>query len=308
MSSGVTRYDSLTALTQGEKSQSLSAGFGLALGVFDGIHLGHQAVIDAARGEGRTGVLTFDPHPVQVLAPDRAPRRILASLEHKEKILADYGVDFLVVMEFTKAFSQQEAALFAEALRNSGVKRLSAGEDWSFGKSRGGTMTRLREWCPEVVVSPVPAVMQNGERISSTRIRQSLRDGNLDAAAQMLGRPYAVYGEVVQGQQLGRTIGFPTANVSLSEELLPANGVYQVEGRWSQSWVRGVANVGVKPTVENDGRRSLEVHFFSEETPASYGWFTEISFLKKIRDEKKFTNLEALKAQIQRDVESASSS
>jgi len=300
----VTQYRSLEELGAGEGGRE---GFGLALGVFDGVHLGHQAVIEAARGEARTGVLTFEPHPIQVLAPDRAPRRILASLEHKERILADLGIDFLVVLEFSREFAAREAESFAKELTASGVQRLSAGDDWSFGRGRRGSMVRLAEWCPGVMVSPVKAVMQDGERISSTRIRQCLRDGNFDSASRMLGRKYTVFGEVVQGRQLGRTLEFPTANLQVAEEQLPPNGVYRVKGRWNDSWHLGVANVGVKPTVETQGRRSLEVHFLEGEVPASYGWMAEISFAEKLRDEMKFSSVEKLRDQIAIDVRQAQS-
>jgi len=144
----VRQYGSLEELAVNESD------FGLALGVFDGVHLGHQAVIDAARGEERLGVLTFEPHPVQVLAPDRAPRRILASLDHKGLILEDLGVDFMVVMEFSREFAGREAEMFAEGLAGTGVRRLAAGDDWVFGKGRRGNMRRLGEWCSEVKVCP----------------------------------------------------------------------------------------------------------------------------------------------------------
>ena len=278
--------------------------FGLALGVFDGVHLGHQAVLDAARGSGQLGVLTFEPHPVQVLAPDRAPERILSNLEHKKRILSSLGVDFLVVINFTRDFANQEARQFANELFATGVTKLSAGDDWTFGRGRGGNVGRLQEWGGKhgVEVAEVGAVTLNGERISSTRIRKCLKEHDLDGAAAMLGRPYSVFGEVIKGRQLGRTIGFPTANVKVSGELLPPSGVYAVNG----NGVRGVANVGTRPTVEQTSRRSLEVHLFSDEIPMTYGWELEVGFLRKIRDEQKFDSVEELQKQIARDVAQAS--
>ncbi|MDA7880788.1 riboflavin biosynthesis protein RibF [Akkermansiaceae bacterium] len=291
-------YDSLAELKAAESD------FGLALGVFDGIHLGHRAVLEAARGHSRTGVLTFEPHPVQVLAPDHAPRRILATMEHKVRILEELGVDFLVVIEFTKEFASGEARVFADELIGSGVKRLAAGEDWNFGKGRQGNMGKLAEWGTQagVDVLSVSAVMQNGERISSTRIRQALRDENLVAAEEMLGRPYSVMGEVCQGRQLGRQLGFPTANVAVSDEQLPPNGVYVIEGRWEGAWVKGVANIGTRPTVDDSMARSLEVNLFAGEVPDFYGWILEVAFRRKIREERKFESVEALREQISRDV------
>tara|TARA_B100001059_G_scaffold91134_1_gene89978 strand:+ start:429 stop:1319 length:891 start_codon:yes stop_codon:yes gene_type:complete len=277
--------------------------FGLALGVFDGIHLGHQAVIEAARGAGALGVLTFDPHPVEVLAPNHAPRRVLSSLDQKERILSGLGVDFLVIIKFSPEFAAREARKFADDLFATGVKKLSAGDDWSFGRGREGNMQRLREWGNEsgVDVLEISAILQDGLRISSTRIRKCLQEEDLDSVATMLGRHYSVLGRVIRGQQLGRTIGFPTANVVVADEVLPPNGVYVVEG----NGIPGVANIGTRPTVDDGRGRSLEVHLFSEDLPMDYGWELEVGFLRKIRDEKKFQSLEELRKQIEFDVQNA---
>jgi len=277
--------------------------FGLALGVFDGVHLGHQAVIEAARGAGALGVLTFDPHPVQVLAPNHAPRRILSSLEQKKRVLSGLGVDFLVIIEFSPEFAAREAHKFADDLFATGVKKLSAGDDWSFGRGREGNMQRLREWGSEsrVEVLEVSAILQDGLRISSTRIRKCLQEEDLDSVAKMLGRYYSVVGKVVRGRQLGRTIGFPTANVVVADEVLPPNGVYVVEG----NGIPGVANIGTRPTVDDSRGRSLEVHLFTDDLPMDYDWELEVGFLRKIRDEQKFESLEELRRQIECDVQNA---
>ena len=277
--------------------------FGLALGVFDGIHLGHQAVIEAARGAGALGVLTFDPHPVEVLAPNHAPRRVLSSLDQKERILSGLGVDFLVIIKFSPEFAAREARKFADDLFATGVKKLSAGDDWSFGRGREGNMQRLREWGNEsgVDVLEISAILQDGLRISSTRIRKCLQEEDLDSVATMLGRHYSVLGKVIRGRQLGRTIGFPTANVVVADEVLPPNGVYVVEG----NGIPGVANIGTRPTVDDGRGRSLEVHLFSDDLPMDYGWELEVGFLRKIRDEQKFQSLEELRNQIQCDVQNA---
>ena len=277
--------------------------FGLALGVFDGIHLGHQAVIEAASGAGALGVLTFDPHPVEVLAPNHAPRRVLSSLDQKERILSGLGVDFLVIIKFSPEFAAREARKFADDLFATGVKKLSAGDDWSFGRGREGNMQRLRKWGNEsgVDVLEISAILQDGLRISSTRIRKCLQEEDLDSVATMLGRHYSVLGKVIRGRQLGRTIGFPTANVVVADEVLPPNGVYVVEG----NGIPGVANIGTRPTVDDGRGRSLEVHLFSDDLPMDYGWELEVGFLRKIRDEKKFQSLEELRKQIEFDVQNA---
>ncbi len=276
---------------------------GLALGVFDGMHLGHQAVIDAARGERELGLLTFEPHPVQVLAPARTPRRIVTSFEHQKKILASLGVDFMVVLPFTPEFAEREGCEFAEQLFATGVKRVAAGRDWQFGKARSGNMSHLAEWgrSAGVEVLAVDGVMHGGERISSTRIRARLAAGDLAQSARLLGRPYSLFGKVKKGQQLGRTLGFPTANVALQREPLLPNGVYLVEG----NGIRGVANLGTRPSIQSSSERSLEVHLFSDEIPMEYGWEMEVEFLRKIRDEIKFSGVEELKEQITEDVRNA---
>jgi riboflavin kinase/FMN adenylyltransferase len=284
----------------------------LALGVFDGIHLGHQAVIHeavlgATSSQGLSGVVTFDPHPIAVLAPERAPRRLLANLEHKERILAELGVDILVVVPFTADFARQEPEEFLETLASAPrLHRLSMGTDWRFGKNRRGDQALLEEFgeTRNVEIRPVTAVMSGGERISSTRIRQALRDGNLAAAEEMLGRPYSVMGEVKAGRKLGRTIGFSTANLVPGQEQLPPNGVWAVDARWGEEWHPAVANLGRRPTVDNDLNRLLEVHLLDWEGDL-YDRMLEVRFKKFLRSEEKFDGIEALKAQIARDVHSA---
>jgi riboflavin kinase/FMN adenylyltransferase len=284
----------------------------LALGVFDGIHLGHQAVIGeavsgAAESQGLSGVVTFEPHPIAVLAPERAPRRLLANLEHKERILAELGVDLLVVVPFTSEFAEQEPEEFLATLAAAPkLHCLSMGEDWRFGKNRRGDQALLEEFgsSQDVGIHSVSAIMSGGERISSTRIRQALRDGNLAAAEEMLGRPYSVMGEVRAGKKLGRTIGFPTANLVPGREQLPPNGVWAVDARWEDEWLPAVANLGRRPTVESDLNRLLEVHVLAWEGDL-YGRMLEVRFKRFLRSEEKFEDVSALKAQIERDVFSA---
>ncbi|MGJ8655012.1 MAG: bifunctional riboflavin kinase/FAD synthetase [Akkermansiaceae bacterium] len=286
----------------------------LALGVFDGVHVGHREVIlnavRAARGAGgKVGVVTFEPHPVRVLAPDRAPRRILASIEHKAELLGAMGVDFLCVQEFTLDFAAREAKEFIEDLVNySGrLMTIAVGEDWIFGKARGGNVSKLREWGDEMgfdVIAAAP-VMVEGERVSSTRVRQAVRDGNLVAVREMLGRPYDVVGTVIEGRQLARQLGYPTANVVVHNEQLPPDGVWSLKVKFRGETYDGIGNLGRRPTVEHEGaRRLLEIHVFDFEGDL-YGEIIDAEFVDYLRKEKKFSSIEELKSQIDEDVKQA---
>ena len=282
----------------------------LALGVFDGVHLGHQAVIGkalAARAEsgGTCGVLTFDPYPIRVLAPDKAPRRLLASLDHKAEILGRMGVDFLLALHFDHARAAQEAEDFVQEIVAAGVATVAVGEDWRFGKGRRGDLAMLGSLSKThgFRLEALPPVMMDGERISSTRIRQSIRDGSMESAARMLGRPYTVEGRVTEGRKLGRQIGFPTANVERGEEQFPPDGVWAVRTRTGEKLLDGVANLGVRPTVDGE-TRLLEVHLF-DFAGDLYGQVLEVEFVHHLREERKFESLDALKAQIRQDAEQA---
>jgi riboflavin kinase/FMN adenylyltransferase len=281
------------------------------LGVFDGVHVGHRAVIEAARQQveshgGNCVVVTFDPHPIRVLAPERAPRQLLASLDHKARLLEKIHVDALLALPFTREFAQISATDFIESLvRHQHVTTIAVGEDWRFGKGREGDVSFLRRIGEKLgfQVIALPPVMHQGERISSTRIRQSIRDGAMANAAEMLGRPYGIEGLVVKGQQLGRTLGFPTANIALGEEQLPPDGVWAVRGHGDGHAWQGVANLGNRPTV--DGlTRVFEVHLFDHDSDL-YGKMLEVEFVKHLRPEQKFPSLDALREQITKDVTGA---
>ncbi|WP_018969312.1 riboflavin biosynthesis protein RibF [Rubritalea marina] len=285
----------------------------LALGVFDGVHVGHQAVIAQATKAAKlsrqasVGVLTFDPHPIRVLAPARAPRRILASIGHKAELVNQLGVDFLCVQEFTVNFAQQEAEVFIRSIVDACQGRLasiSVGEDWVFGKGRGGNVGKLLEWGEmyQFDVHAAAPVRVDGERVSSTRIRQAIRDGSLEAVEQMLGRQFAVRGTVERGRQLARQLGYPTANVVAHNEQLPPDGVWQLEVKIGDTQYHAIGNLGRRPTVETeDARRLLEVHVFGFEGDL-YDAVVEATFMRYIRAERKFDSVELLKAQIEADV------
>lgn len=302
----------MTTIHSLQELHSFSDPLHLALGVFDGVHIGHQAVIEkavkAAKERGGTaGVLTFEPHPIRVIAPKKAPRRILASIQHKEELLEALGVELLIVIPFTPEFAQQEAEVFLSELNDASgnLQTLAMGDDWKFGRKRKGDVTLLSRFGEQhdVEIQTAESIRLEGERVSSTRIRQAIRDGNLKAVSKMLGREYSVWGTVIEGRQIGRTIGFPTANLRVYNEQLPPDGVWAVEVTLADGTMyRGAGNLGLRPTVEGaEGKRMLEVHVL-DFTGDLYGCDMEVRFLEFVRGEKKFESLDELKAQIREDV------
>ncbi|WP_411827951.1 bifunctional riboflavin kinase/FAD synthetase [Luteolibacter sp. AS25] len=281
----------------------------LALGVFDGIHVGHQVVIDravsAAREQGgRAFVVTFSPHPIRVIAPGKAPKSLLATLDEKAEVVKALGVDGLLVICFDAEFAKMTAEAFVSKLTAGNIATVSVGEDWRFGSKRLGDVEMLRQAgkVHGFNLEAVPPVMWDGERISSTRIRQAIRDGNFSAAESMLGRPYEVTGKVIEGRRLGRQIGFPTANLSLGDLQIPQDGVWAVtvDGK-----MKGIANLGMRPTV-GGSEKLLEVHLF-DFSGDLYGKTIRVRFDRYIRAEQKFASVDDLKQQIGRDVISARS-
>jgi len=286
----------------------------LALGVFDGVHGGHREVIgravEGARREGgKAAVVTFDPHPIRVLAPDKAPSRLLASLDHKAQILASVGVDEFFVIHFDPAFAALSGEEFVAMLcgLSPQLRRIAVGEDWRFGAGRRGDVALLERFGQShgFLVEAVAPVIQAGERISSTRIRQAIRDGNLAAASAMLGRNYTVTGCVLEGRKLGRTLGFPTANILTADEQLPPDGVWVVRAKVANTWFPAVANLGRRPTVEQpDAPRLLETHLF-DFSGDLYGSSMEVEFVSFLRGERKFGSLDELREAIRGDVAAA---
>ncbi len=283
----------------------------LALGVFDGVHLGHQAVIaravKAAKSEGGfAGLLTFDPHPIRVIAPNKAPASLLATLDHKARIVGELGIDLFIPLTFDAEFAKMEASEFIDRLTAAPIRTIAVGEDWRFGCKRSGDVPFLLREAEKrgFHLEAVPPVMYDGDRISSSRIRQAIRDGNLAAAAGMLGKPYSISGTVIHGDQLGRTIGFPTANLKTGDGQLPPDGVWMVRVSDSDGQVRdGIANLGIRPTLGGTDR-VLEVHLF-EFTGDLYGGEIQVEFVKHLREEMKFNSLESLRQQIEKDVSHA---
>lgn len=280
----------------------------LALGNFDGFHLGHQTVVgealDWARAEGRPCIVaTFDPHPVRFFRPDAEPFR-LTTLDQREELFAAAGADAMLVFHFDAGMASQPAEDWAEGMisRHIGAAGVVTGEDFTFGKGRGGNPALLQQ--RGVATRAVAAVTLDGAPVSSSRIRDALRGGDCATATRLLTRPFAVRGVVQHGDKLGRTIGFPTANLDMGSYLRPAYGIYAVTGVLPGGRVvHGAANLGVRPTFEPP-KELLEPHFFdlSEDL---YGQEIEVAFHHFLRGEAKFDSLDALTAQMERDCEEA---
>jgi riboflavin kinase/FMN adenylyltransferase len=300
-------------LTRIEDLAAVPGPIFLAIGVFDGVHLGHRAVIeraliDARKAGGTAVVATFDPHPARILRPDRAPR-ILTSTPHKQRLIRDLGVEHLLILPFSREFAETEPEKFLQDLAEAGrpLREICVGHEWCFGKNRAGNLALMAEVGRQLGFEEVgvPAVQIDGEVASSTLIRHAIEAGDLARAARFLGREYAILGTVVRGEQLGRKLGFPTANLAAHNEQFPPNGVYAVDVQKNGTKLRGVANIGVRPTIANaSGERLLEVHLFDFGGDL-YGYDLEVTFSRFLRPEQKFASLDALKAQIAADVAAA---
>lgn len=290
----------------------------LTIGNFDGVHLGHQAMIARLkRAASRLGiascVMTFEPHPRERLMPGQASAR-LTDLREKLELLAAYGVNRVQICHFDHVFAGISAELFITRilLQEMNVRWLLIGEDFRFGSRRSGDLALLQKFFSEPnarELEVMPPVTLNGQRISSTAVRNALTSGNLDLATDLMGRPYSVSGRVVNGLKLGRELGFPTANIRLKQQRLPLNGIFAVEASWCNNSghtrrVRGVASLGVRPTVLKDAQPLLEVHLFDFDEQI-YGLHLRIDFLQKLRDEEKFPDIETLITQIEHDIDCA---
>lgn len=281
----------------------------VAIGNFDGVHLGHRAVLARlfALAEARAApacVLTFEPAPTAILASERHQPRIL-TVDERVRRLHEAGVDAVVVEPFTRALADRSAEWFARellggALRAEGVV---VGYDFRFGKGRAGDAATLRRLLPNIPVIEIPACTEANEPVSSSRIRKLVAAGDVASAAALLGRPHALAGTVVHGDQRGRTIGFPTANVQNEVELLPAAGVYAVRARVCGAVLPGVANIGVRPTFAGSESR-VEVHLF-DFAGELYGERLTVALVARLRGEVRFPSVDALVAQIRADADAA---
>jgi riboflavin kinase/FMN adenylyltransferase len=293
----------------------------LAIGMFDGLHLGHQSVIEMARHAARSSrglhaVLTFDPHPSVVLRPDQ-PTLLMMTAEAKRWKLQELGLDGCIVHPFDREYARIEASEFLPWLLGKlpNLSTIYVGENWRFGHGRGGDVVALLSHARAAGVSLVtaPRVSLDGEPISSSRIREQLTGGSIALVNRLLGYPFFALGAVVTGRQLGRTLGFPTLNLAWRPELLPKTGVYVVRaalapqnaGGWSPQWMPGVANYGFKPTVGGVSEPVLEVHVLGA-CGVGLSDRVLVEWLHFVRPERRFDGLEDLRAAIAADRQTAS--
>ena len=298
-------------LALGLQSQHLpSQGCVATIGNFDGVHLGHRAVIERLRSEGErlnlpVCVVIFEPQPREFFDPEQAPPRLMR-LREKVDRLSELPVDHLLILRFNQALAQMSPEAFIKTILVDALtlRYLVIGDDFRFGRQRAGDFNRLLTAGSEhgFEVVDTASVMVEGERVSSTLIREALIQGQLERAARLLGKPYEVCGRVIHGQKRGRTIGFPTANLLLQRKNTPVHGVFAVTMRGlGEPPIPGVANVGVRPTVTGSETILLETHLRDFKGDLS-GKRVEVAFHSKLREERRFKDLLALKAQIELDI------
>ena len=284
----------------------------LTLGTFDGVHRGHRKIIDhtveIARETGTPSVLmTFDPHPREVIGRHGAPTYLLTTIDERIRLLEHTGLDICLVLPFTRALSVLDATEFFEEyiVRSLRSAHVVVGVDHAFGRGRSGTVGKLEELGRShgVGISVVDELVIDGTKVSSTSIRNALLEGKPKRAAALLGRPYILSGIVTRGEGVGSVIGFPTANIEVetNNKLLPKNGVYLVFVKYDGEVHRGIMNVGVRPTVSKQMHISVEVHIFNTSGDL-YGRHMHIALLDRLRDEMRFENRDQLAAQIRTDI------
>jgi riboflavin kinase/FMN adenylyltransferase len=285
----------------------------VTVGTFDGVHLAHQKIIGktvelAKKRNGRSVVVTFEPHPREVLDTASMDMKLLTTLQERQELCEQLGTDWLVVIEFNKAFSQESSRDFyvKYLIGGIGISVIVEGYDHHWGRNREGNIESLvqlgKEYGFEVV--HIEQFRHNGIPVNSSMIRNELLNGSVEVGAGFLGRPYALFGKVVPGDRRGRSLGYPTANVELAsyKKIVPKNGIYFVQVRISESRYFGMASIGVRPTFHSDGKRILEVNIldFSQNI---YGSDLRIDFLQRLRDEWKFDSVDKLIQQMHHDEE-----
>ncbi len=282
----------------------------VTIGAFDGVHRGHQAVIAHLLEKSRelgvpSVVIVFEPLPREYFSPVEAPARLM-SFREKFRAMADLGVDRLLRLRFDESLRCMAAEQFVQTIfvDGLGVRYVALGDDFRFGNDRAGDLALVRQQGRRhgYDAGPTPTCLLDGERVSSTRIREALENADFAGAERLLGRPYSISGKVIYGRQVGRTIGTPTANLQLRRLRAPLSGVYAVEVDGAGlDGARGVANVGVRPTVDDSIRANLEVHLLDREI-GLYGQHIEVTFRHKLREEIKFGSVAELKENIARDI------
>lgn len=279
-------------------------------GTFDGVHLGHQKILSrlheiSLQHGGETVVLTFWPHPRMVVSDDSQSLQLLSTIDEKIELFEQQGIDHLVIIPFTRGFSELTSREFIQQILvdKIGCKRLVIGYDHRFGKNREGSFEFLKDNCSSFgfEVEEIPRQDIEDLAISSTRIRKALETGHIEDANELLGRPYSISGTIVKGKQIGRTIGFPTANIHPDEsyKLIPRNGVYVIRGYYKNEVLNGMLNIGVRPTVDGSSK-SIEANLFDFDKEI-YGEEMKVELLHYIRPEQKFDGLPQLVQQINLD-------
>lgn len=280
-------------------------------GTFDGVHLGHRQILKrlnqiAEQSNGESVVITFWPHPRLVLYPNDGDHlQLLNTFEEKADLLAHSGIDHLIRIPFTKEFSQLSSQDFIQQILIDKIntKKLVIGYDHKFGRNREGSFEHLKTNAHQYRfdIEEIPRQDIDHIGISSTLIRNALSEGNVELSNQYLTHPYSLTGEVINGNKLGRTIGFPTANINISSphKLIPSNGVYAINAIIHKQSHQGMLNIGYRPTVDGSSR-TIEAHLFDFDQEI-YGEMLTVEFIKRVRDEVKFTNMESLKSQLTKD-------
>lgn len=282
-------------------------------GTFDGVHFGHQKILDrlneiTKKNNGESVLLTYWPHPRMLLFPDQE-LFLLSSIEEKAKLLSQHHVDHLVIIPFTPEFANMssEEFIFDILVNKIGTKKLVIGYDHRFGKNRSGSFEELKKDGPVYgfEVEEIPKQMIDNNAVSSTKIRRALSEGRIEIADEYLGRPYTIHGKVIEGDKIGRTINFPTANIEVifKYKLIPAEGIFAVKVIINGRYHNGMLNIGYRPTFGGTQKR-MEVHIFDFDQDI-YGQEITLEFYSKIRSEIKFQNVGALKAQLNMDKEAA---
>lgn len=284
-------------------------------GTFDGIHYGHQRIIERVREiakqyNGDSVVITYWPHPRYVLNPENTTLKLLTTLEEKIELLDSFGIDHLLVVPFDKEFAEMSSKTFIEEIivKKINTKKLVIGYDHKFGKNREGSFEFIKANAHlyGIEIEEIPKQEIDEVAVSSTKIREALIAGQVSLANKFLCHPYTITGKVIKGNQIGRLISFPTANLSVDNphKLIPADGIYAVRVRYLRQWYNGMLNIGYRPTVENALEKTIEVHIF-DFNQTIYGETITVAFIEYLRAEQKFASLDALREQLLHDEQRA---